>query len=62
MTRRVQGGTCGLIAALGSGRVDPLDARLPEERDLKGLSGSERRAIIKRMERRERKLAKRLPF
>jgi hypothetical protein len=62
VTTRVRGGTAGILAAIASGRLDPLDARLPEERELHGLSGSERRALIRRQRRRERKDANRLPF
>jgi hypothetical protein len=62
VTPRVRGGTAGILAAIAAGRLDPLDARLPEERELRGLSGSERRALIRRQRRRERRDADRLPF
>jgi len=62
---RVQGGTAGILAAIEAGRLDPLDAYLPEERDLPPLTGADRRALIRRTRRRERALralANRSPF
>jgi len=61
MTARVQGGARGILAAIASGRLDELDARLPEERDLPPMSGSDRRAVIRRDRLRMRKLAHRSP-
>jgi len=59
---RLQGGTCGILAAIASGRLDELDARLAEERPLPPMSGSKRREIIRRARRREKRLASREPF
>jgi hypothetical protein len=55
---RLQGGTAGILAAIASGRLDELDARLVEERDLPAMSGSKRREILRRARRREKRLAR----
>jgi hypothetical protein len=52
----------GILAALATGRLDELDGRLPEERDLPPMTGSDRRAMIRRDKRRARMLANRAPF
>lgn len=62
MTIRVQGGTLGILSAIDAGRLDPLCACLPEERELHGLSGADKRALIRRDRYRERKVARRSPF
>jgi len=62
VTIRVQGGTAGILAALASGRLDPLDAYLPEEPDLPPMSGADRRALKRRHRRRAKRIAALTPF
>lgn len=59
---RLQGGARGILAAIASGRLDELDARLFEERRLPPMTGSKRREVLRRMRRRAKYLARRNPF
>jgi hypothetical protein len=53
---RIQGGSSGILSALSSGRLDPLDASFERDRSL-GLSEqeSDRRARRRRMLRRHKR-------
>jgi len=59
---RLRGGTSGILAAIASGRLDPLSAFMPEERHLPPMTGSERRALARRESRRAKKVARWTPF
>lgn len=59
---RLRGGTRGILSAIEAGRLDPLDGWLPEDRETGRLSGSDRRAILRRDRNRLKRLAARSPF
>jgi hypothetical protein len=67
VTRRVQGGTAGLLSAIDAGRIDELDARIPDEPPGYSRMTPTRVAEIKRRDAhrahlREKQRAKRSPF
>lgn len=59
---RLQGGTSGILAAIASGRLDPLSAWLPEEFRVPRFNAADRRRAMRRAKLRERAIARRLPF
>ena len=59
---RIRGGTHGILAAIASGRLDELSPFMPEERHLPPMTGSERRALMRREQRREKRVARWTPF
>jgi hypothetical protein len=58
----VRGGSAGILAAIAAGWLDPLDARLPDERPTRGMTPKLRRELARRARRRARALAIRSPF
>jgi len=67
VTRRVQGGTAGILAAIDAGRLDELDASLPDRPGPPPRMTPSRLSEIQRRDAhrahlREKRLAKRAPF